>query len=107
MKNLTLQRCLNHERREAAARCPRCAGFFCRECVAEHDDQLVCARCLKLWLAAPEAGGPGRVRLARLAAAAAGLLLAWMLFYAFGYALLSIDTKVHDGTIWKPEDSRR
>lgn len=29
------------------ARCPECRRFFCRECVTEHDDQLLCASCLR------------------------------------------------------------
>jgi len=40
-------RCLFHPLREAAARCPRCGGTFCRECVTDEDDQLACPPCLR------------------------------------------------------------
>src|SRR5438132_254763 len=47
MEILARQRCLNHLNREAVARCPECKRFFCRECVTEHEDRLICAACLK------------------------------------------------------------
>src|ERR1043166_5979979 len=47
MPTLLQQRCLNHSFREAVARCPECKRYFCRECVTEHDDRLICAACLK------------------------------------------------------------
>jgi hypothetical protein len=39
--------CLFHPLREAAARCPRCGGTFCRECVTEEEGQLACPPCLR------------------------------------------------------------
>ena len=47
MTALAHQRCFNHALREAAARCPGCGNFFCRECVTEHDDRVLCAACLE------------------------------------------------------------
>ena len=44
--NLSQQRCFNHTSREAVARCPECGRFFCRECITEHDDRVLCAVCL-------------------------------------------------------------
>ena len=29
------------------ARCPSCGNFFCRECITEHDELILCAACLK------------------------------------------------------------
>jgi len=46
MKDLAHQRCFNHVQREAVARCPQCRGYFCRECITEHDDRVICAGCL-------------------------------------------------------------
>jgi hypothetical protein len=43
---LRLQRCLNHPQREASARCPSCRQYYCRECITEHDDRVLCASCL-------------------------------------------------------------
>ena len=46
-RDLSLQRCRNHAEREAVARCPGCGHHFCRECVTEHDDRILCAACLR------------------------------------------------------------
>jgi hypothetical protein len=43
---LRQKRCDNHPQREASARCPECGRFFCRECITEHDDRVLCASCL-------------------------------------------------------------
>jgi hypothetical protein len=40
------QRCLHHHEREAVARCPECGHYFCRECITEHDERVICASCL-------------------------------------------------------------
>lgn len=46
--DIVQQRCFNHGSREAAARCPECRRHFCRECVTEHEDRLLCASCQRL-----------------------------------------------------------
>ena len=46
MAAVALQRCLHHGEREAIARCPECGSFFCRECITEHDERVLCASCL-------------------------------------------------------------
>jgi len=46
MQDLTHQRCHHHQFREAAARCPECGRYFCRECITEHADRVLCASCL-------------------------------------------------------------
>ena len=45
--NLAARRCLVHPDREAAARCPSCRHYYCRECVVEHDTRFLCAACLQ------------------------------------------------------------
>ena len=47
MQNSFHQRCFNHAGREAVARCPECGQFFCRECITEHEDRVLCSACLK------------------------------------------------------------
>ena len=89
--------------REAAARCPECGRFFCRECVTEHDGRLICARCLRQ-LTDPPAARPdplGPVVL-RTAAAVAGVLVAWCLIYYFGQILMQLSPSFHEGTVWGP-----
>ncbi|RRJ94300.1 rhomboid family protein [Opitutaceae bacterium TAV4] len=102
---LHARRCVRHSTREAAARCAGCGGFFCRECIAEHNHRLYCASCLTR-ITTPashrETGYMCRL-LARtrgaLSLAAAALLL-WAGFYYLGRTLVRIPHKFHDGTIW-------
>lgn len=98
---LVHQRCWHHELREAVARCPECGRFYCRECVTEHEDRLMCAACLK-----KVAQGPARQRLrlaglARLGACVGGVWLAWIFFYGCGQALLTMPSTFHEGTVWQ------
>lgn len=95
------QNCFHHPLREAASRCPVCLRYFCRECVTEHEDRVLCAECLKK-IVAGEAARAGRFRrVARGLLPLAGLLLAWICFYALGRTLLLIPAAVHDGTVWE------
>ena len=100
---LALQRCWNHPSREAVARCPECGNFFCRECVVEHADRIICSGCLAR-LQAAAAKPKRRVSLApllRLAAALAGIVLAWILFFSAGRLLLGMPDSFHDDAMWK------
>jgi len=101
MRPLIHQRCFNHSLREAVACCPGCSRFYCRECVTEHEDRILCAACLKKLAQKSSAGKRGFAGLARLAQCAAGVFLAWLFFYLCGQALLSIDSSFHEGTIWQ------
>ena len=40
-------RCYHHPEREATSQCDRCGDYLCSDCVTEHDESYVCARCLK------------------------------------------------------------
>ena len=101
METLTQQRCFRHDQREAAARCPECRRYFCRECITEHEDRVICAGCLKKL----SRGGGGR--LGRLRPVTRGLqclvsvLVLWLLFYALGRGLLQMPSDFHEGTMWK------
>ncbi|MEO7299509.1 MAG: rhomboid family protein, partial [Verrucomicrobiota bacterium] len=92
---------LNHLAREAVARCPECRFFFCRECIAEHDDRVICATCLKKIVKASAAKRSPVHLLKRLTFGAFGLVTAWLFFYWVGQGLLSIPTEFHDGKIWR------
>jgi len=99
--SVTRERCFNHALREAVARCPRCRRTFCRECVTEHDDRVVCAACLKSLMSLDR---PARRRLAVLSScfrAALALLVAWLFFYSLGRALVAVPTPFHEGTLWE------
>jgi hypothetical protein len=95
------QRCVYHAHREAVARCPECARFFCRECVSEHEDRVLCASCL---------ARVGRVEkhersvvgsLLRSLMAVLGLLTAWWFFDLLGQGLMKLPASVHEGTVWE------
>jgi len=95
------QRCFNHEFREAASRCPVCLRYFCRECVTEHEDRVLCTECLKKIVAHEGVQAGAFRRMLRGLLPVAGLLMAWLFFYALGRTLLSIPVPIHDGTVWQ------
>lgn len=98
---LRLQTCHNHEGREAAARCPSCGFYYCRECITEHDERVLCATCVKKLSAPREKRRWNFAPLARTFAAAFGLLLAWYYFFFIGRFLVRVPTKFHEATLWK------
>jgi hypothetical protein len=100
MQSLLHQRCFNHAMREAVARCPECGRFFCRECITEHDDRVICSACLKKLVRTPIAKRAGFAKVLRLAQCGAALLLAWFFFFIIGETLLRIPTTFHEGTLW-------
>ncbi len=102
MNTLLRERCLFHPGREAVARCPECRGFFCRECVTEHDEKVVCANCLaRLAAAVPRPiSGRGVATLFRWGGAVAGLLVAWFCFYTIGRVLIAIPSDFHASKLW-------
>jgi hypothetical protein len=97
------ERCFNHALREAVARCPRCRRTFCRECVTEHDDRVLCAACLEA-LERVDPDRTGRRRFAVLSScfgAVLALLIAWLFFYSLGRALAAVPTPFHERTLWE------
>ena len=102
MTQLHQRQCLNHAAREAVARCPECGHFYCRECIAEHEDRVICAACLRKMLRPVEKERrPVMAWLMRATAFGFSLMLGWLAFYSIGKILLSIPTRFHDGTIWQ------
>ena len=101
MQDLTHQRCINHKFREAVARCPECRRFFCRECITEHEDKVLCASCLRKKLK-PGLHGFGRSQwIFRLVNFTAGIVLLYVLFYYFAQILLALPADFHEGTLWQ------
>ena len=95
------QRCFNHATREAVARCPECGQFFCRECVTEHEDRVVCAACLKKLTYKPLAQRFRLAQLFRLAQCLLSLLIAWYFFFLIGEILVKLPDSFHEGTLWQ------
>jgi hypothetical protein len=100
MNGVVTQRCLNHAQREAVARCPGCGRFFCRECVTEHEDRVMCATCLRALARVPLLRRRGFAGATRLVQCLLGLLASWFFFYLVGEALLALPASFHEGTIW-------
>lgn len=101
MEDLLHQRCYNHMLREAVARCPECRRYFCRECVTEHEDKVLCAACLRNKTIAAVSGQSRLDRLALVVHFLLGGLLLWVFFYYLGQILLSLPSSFHEGTLWE------
>lgn len=101
MPSLALQRCFHHDTREAIARCPECGHFYCRECIAEHGERVICAACLKKLAVATAKAGRRRWSLWPALQLGAGLLLLWVCFYAVGRMLLALPAEFHDDQLWR------
>ena len=102
MQELRFKRCRNHQQREAVARCPECNRFFCRECVTEHEDRVLCTACLNRLLEVPASPFTGGFKgLVPIMQMLLGGFILWMCFFYLGQALLSLPTAFHEGTLWQ------
>jgi hypothetical protein len=96
MNDISRLRCLNHAKREAVALCTRCSNSFCRECIVEYEERIVCGRCLAALEQAPL---EKRARLALLLEGVWGALsfvFLWAVYYYFGRILLSRPSTFHE-----------
>lgn len=100
-QDIAHERCFNHARREAVARCPECGRFFCRECVTEHEGRVVCAACLARLTGAEEVRRSRWGTLARAIQCLVGLLVLWVCFLLLGQGLLALPSSFHEGTVWQ------
>jgi hypothetical protein len=100
MSSLIHQRCFYHSVREAVARCPECRQFYCRECITEHDDRVICSGCLKKLTAQAHARSPRFAWIFPALQVSLGFCVAWLFFYFLGALLLSIPSRYHEGTVW-------
>lgn len=101
MSDLAAKRCHVHLDREAAARCPECRQFYCRECITEHDEIVICTGCLKQQTTKSEPQGKRTGVLLRGLAGMAGTLLCWICFIWVSKILLAIPSAFHEGSLWK------
>lgn len=100
--DLQSARCFQHVSREAAARCPSCSRFFCRECVTEHEGRVMCRGCLEELLNPPVEPRAIWVRsLLEMALALAGFAFATFAFYMIGRILLRIPSQFHSGIFFE------
>jgi hypothetical protein len=94
--NLVLQRCSIHQDREAVVRCPGCSGYFCRECVTEHEGKFLCSSCLERKRGVGRSGSRTGGRIAGGIGVIAGITMAWFLFYLAGRLLILIPPNLHN-----------
>ncbi len=99
---VTRQKCFNHTSREAAAKCLECGRHFCRECVTEHDERVICASCL-----AKLSAGKGKLvaRMLNIVTVfqfITGFVVIWFAIFYLGQTLLKIPSEFHEGKISKP-----
>jgi hypothetical protein len=99
------RRCLHHANREAVARCPECREFFCRECITEHDDRIICSACLRKIAARESRPRRSFAALLRPAALFCGVLVAWFFFYLIGSWAGALPSSFHAGTLWGQSSS--
>lgn len=101
MPELVQKRCYRHHQREAVAHCLDCARFFCRECVTEHGDRVLCSDCLEKQAESNQTGRAKTAVFIRMVQFFCGALVIWLIFYIVGDLLLSIPSTFHEGTVWK------
>jgi len=106
MTAIALERCWNHAAREAVCRCPGCARFYCRECVTEHEGRLLCAACVAGVAARPHRRATWLGKLAGPAAAAAGLLIAWLAFYGTARLIAELTDRLEEQQ-WRRDGALR
>jgi hypothetical protein len=94
------KRCVNHPQREASARCPECGKFYCRECVSEHDDRILCASCLAKGSIKKEARTPWWTWAPRLGLVLLAIITAYFVFLLIGNILLSFPSEFHGKGGW-------
>ena len=104
MSTLFQRRCANHAGREAVARCLECTRDFCRECVTEHDDRLICSTCLRKLAPATAGRKVSFAGIVRAGQCVAGVFLCLMFFYFLGRTLLRLPSSFHEGTLWQSAD---
>jgi hypothetical protein len=93
--------CLNHPRREEAARCTSCGRPFCRECVTEFEGRMVCSAChLEKSKVAEKPPRDWAIVTASLQFVI-GLAVLWLSVWMLGRVLLSIPSEFHEGTTWE------
>jgi len=103
MSEIAKATCRVHPERPASFRCRGCGGFFCAECVTEHENRYTCANCLAEQGRKAEETPKGRrwFRPAPLVQFAIAVAVSWLIFYLVAQFLLGIPDQFHDGTVWE------
>ena len=97
---LRQRRCDNHPKREASARCPECGRFFCRECITEHDDRVLCASCLAALSVKKSKHAQSWAWILRLGLAFLAAAVVFFALFLIGSFLVSIPSHFHAHGGW-------
>lgn len=89
---LRKRKCANHESREAVARCPECRKDFCRECITEHKNKMLCTNCLREITQKKDA----RKRKMEIVFAMFLFFIGMLISYYFFFGLASIFSEIPD-----------
>jgi uncharacterized paraquat-inducible protein A len=98
--SLRQQRCYHHPQREASVRCPECKHYYCRECVTEHDDRVLCASCLAKLTRKKEKRTASWELLPRVVLAFVAFVFVLLLAFLLGDTLLAIPSQFHEAGGW-------
>lgn len=93
--------CLNHPRREAAARCTSCGQSYCRECVTSLEGRMVCSTCYRSKTEIKAKVPRDWFVLFAVMQSTVGFALIWFTVWFMGRILLSIPARFHEGTVWE------
>jgi len=100
MEELSRQRCFHHRFREAAARCPECTRFFCRECITEHENRVLCNTCLQKTVYSLADRKSWTAPLFQIGFFTLGILILWFSFFYLGQLLIWAPDAFHEGSLW-------
>ncbi len=101
MNMIERKRCSLHSQREAVAQCLECQNYFCRECVTEHDDRVLCSGCLDRVAEERFTRKKGFRFIRGTVSFFTGLIIVWFFFYMVGSTLLKLPASFHEGTLWQ------
>lgn len=80
------------------ARCPECARYYCRECIVEHDNRVLCTHCVSKLLAPKTKKRRSLEPVFLPLAFCVVLLVGWMCFYLLAEVLLRIPSNLLEST---------
>lgn len=93
--------CLNHPKREAAARCTACGQVFCRECVTNLGGRMVCGACYQVKTTVETKVRKDWFVLKFVLQVVVGMGLFWGLWWRVGRLLAGMPSSFHEGTMWE------
>jgi uncharacterized paraquat-inducible protein A len=98
---LRKRKCANHASREAVARCPECKKDFCRECITEHNNKMLCTNCLQEITRKKDAKKKKLAALFTIVLFFLGMLISYYFFLGVASMLSEMPDQFHNGEFLK------